>query len=184
MNRKDFFKRAAQACLACGGMALLSGQETKPQADQAEKERKAREFEKRFKEAYILTLMENMEKQLDEKTRVKLMEECGRSCARRSGIVKFAEKYKGDVKKFVETMSEKLGKENISIEGETVHWGYPRCLCELVAEGPARLPDVYCNCSVGWVLELFETLTGKPVKVELLQSVKRGAPTCQFLVRL
>ncbi len=184
MNRKDFFKRAAQACLACGGTVLLSGQETKPQADQSEKERKAREFEKRFKEAYILTLMENMEKQLDEKSRVKLMEECGRACGRRSGIAKFAEKYKGDVKKFVEAMSEKLGKENIFIENETVHWGYPRCLCELVAEGPARLPDVYCNCSVGWVLELFEAVAGKPVKVELLQSVKRGASTCQFLVRL
>lgn len=184
MNRKEFIRRAAQACVACSAMTLLSGQETQSQADQAERERKAREFEKRFKEAYILTLMENMEKQLDEKTRVKLMEECGRACARRSGIAKFAEKYKGDVKKFVDNMAEKLGQENISIEGDTIHWGYPRCFCELVAEGSTRLPDVYCHCSVGWVLEVFETVAGKPVKVELLQSVKRGAPSCQFLVRL
>jgi hypothetical protein len=81
-------------------------------------------------------------------------------------------------------MAEKLGQENVFIEGDMIHWGYPRCFCELVAEGPARLPYVYCHCSVGWVLEVFETVAGKPVKVELLQSVKRGAPTCQFLVRL
>ncbi len=46
---------------------LLSGQEAPSQTEQAEKERKAREFEKRFKEAYILTLMENMEKHLDKR---------------------------------------------------------------------------------------------------------------------
>lgn len=184
MNRKDFFRRAAQACVACGGMVLLNGQETSSEADKAAKERKAEELEKRFKEAYILTLMGNMEKQLDEKTRVKLMEECGRACARRGGIAKFAEAYKGEVKKFVETMAAKLGKENISFDGDMVHWGYPRCFCALVAEGPDRLPEIYCNCSAGWVLEVFETVVGKPLKVELVQSVKRGAPTCQFLVYL
>jgi len=183
MTRKEFFRRATQACLACSSMAFLNGQEAPSQTEKNEKERRAREFEKRFKEAYILTLMENMEKQLEEKTRVKLMEECGRACARRSGLAKFAEKYKGDIKKFVDIMAEKLGKENIFIEGDMIHWCYPRCFCELVAEGPVRLPDAYCNCSVGWVLEVFETVTGKPVKVELLQSVKRGAPSCQFLVR-
>ncbi len=112
------------------------------------------------------------------------MRDCGRACARRSGLAKFAEKYKGHIKEFVEIMAEKLGRQNIFIEGGAIHWGYPRCFCELVAEEPARLPGVYCHCSVGWVLEVFGTVAGKPVTVELLQSVKRGAPICQFLVHI
>lgn len=181
MKRDEFIKRTAQACLACGGMTFLYGQENRSQAD-LDKERKAREFEKRFKEAYVLTLMEALERRVDEKTRVELMEECGRACARRSGILGLAEKHKGDVKRFVAAMAERLGEENAFVEGDTVHWGYPRCFCELVAEGPDRLPDAYCHCSVGWVLEVFETVAAKPVKVELVQSVKRGAASCRFLV--
>ena len=184
MKRKQFFKSAARACLACAGATVLRGQETKPAADQAEKERKAREMEKRFKEEYLRTLMENMEKQLDEKTRTKLMEECGRACARRGPLYKQAQKYRGDVKSFVQDMAQLLGKENAVLDGDTVRWGYPRCFCELVAEGPDRLPASYCLCSVGWVLEMFETVAQKPVRVDLVQSVKRGASSCKFLVRL
>jgi len=184
VNRKAFFKKAAQACLAGGGTMLLKGQEAQTKTDKAGQERRAREFEKRFKEAYILTLMENMEKQLDEKTRTKLMEDCGRACARRGGMFKMAQECRGNVKKFIEISAGQLGKENVFLDGDTVHWGYPRCFCELVAEGPARLPGTYCRCSVGWVLEMFETVAQKPVKVDLVQSVKQGAPSCQFLVRL
>jgi len=184
MNRKQFFKSAARACLACAGASVLGGQEANPVAGQAEKERKAREMEKRFKEEYLRTLMENIEKELDEKTRTKLMEECGRACARRGPLFKQAQKYKGDVKSFVQDMAQLLGKENAVLDGDTVRWGYPRCFCELVADGPDRLPAAYCLCSVGWVLEMFETVAQKPVRVELVQSVKRGALSCKFLVRL
>jgi len=46
------------------------------------------------------------------------------------------------------------------------------------------LPASYCLCSVGWVLEMFEIVAQKPVRVDLVQSVKRGASSCKFLVRL
>lgn len=184
MKRKQFLKNAARACLACAGAAVLSAQETKPAAGQAANEQKAREMEKRFKEEYLRTLMENMEKQLDEKTRTKLMTECGRACARRGPLYKQAQKYKGDVKSFVQDMAPLLGEKNAVMDGNTVRWGYRGCYCELVAEGPDRLPASYCLCSVGWVLEMFETVAQKPVKVELVQSIKQGASSCKFLVRL
>jgi hypothetical protein len=185
MKRNDFIKSAAGACLACAGGSFMGGQEPKLQADKSEQERRAREFEKRFKEEYVRTLMENMEKRLDEKTRVELMNECGRACARRGGLYKMALDSRGDIKKFVQTSAERLGKDNVFFQDETtVHWSYPRCYCELVAEGPARLPDTYCHCSVGWVLEMFETVLKKPVKVDLIQSIKRGGSSCVFKVRL
>ena len=53
-----------------------------------------------------------------------------------------------------------------------------------VASGPDRLPDTYCNCSRGWLLEVFENITGKPASVELLSSIRRGGADCRFVVRL
>ncbi len=186
MRRKEFFRTAALGCLACGGMWIPSGADTPsaPGLQTSEGEAAAREHERRFKQAYLLTLMENMEKQLDEKTRTSLMESCGRACARRGGLLKTAEACRGDVRKFVAAFAKLVGEEMAFIEGETVHWGYPRCFCELVADGPDRLPETYCRCSVGWVKEMFEIVTEKPVEVELVQSVKRGAPTCRFLIRI
>jgi predicted hydrocarbon binding protein len=46
------------------------------------------------------------------------------------------------------------------------------------------LPASYCLCSAGWVQEMFETVTGRPVHVELIRSIKGGAPDCRFVVRL
>jgi predicted hydrocarbon binding protein len=47
-----------------------------------------------------------------------------------------------------------------------------------------QLPASYCLCSAGWVQEMFETVTGRPVHVELIRSIKGGAPDCRFVVRL
>ncbi len=61
---------------------------------------------------------------------------------------------------------------------------YSQCNCELVADGPDRLPDMYCACSAGWIKEMFETVTGKTVQVERHQTVKTGADSCKFTVRV
>lgn len=183
MERKEFLMRTAQLCLACGGGAFLAGQETKPEGDPGEKAKKAREAEMRFREAYVLTLMQNLERQLDEPSRVKLMEDCGRACARRSGILALAKKYEGNIRGFIESMAGTLGKDNLGIDGDAIRWGYSRCYCELVADGSTLLPRTYCFCSVGWVREVFDTLAQKPVRIELVQSIKQGAPSCRFVIR-
>jgi len=183
MKRKEFCKTAAGACLACAGGTLLAGQEVKPPVDPAELEKRQREMEERFKQAYVLTLMENLEKSVDEPARIRVMNDCGRACARRGGLFKLAEEAKGDLKAFLAGMSGVLGEGNARlIDEKTVHWSYPRCFCELVAAGPQRLPAVFCQCSVGWVMEIFQTVLGRPAKVDLVQSIKTGAPSCVFRV--
>lgn len=169
--------------LASGWMMLLKGKRTLAQANEKKSGQKAKDPNQKFKEDWITSLMQKLDSQLDEQTRVKLMESCGRDCARR-GAIRLAESCKGDVEKLVKTLAEYLGKENSYIEGSVIHLGYSKCLCDLVAEGPERLSDTYCICSRGWVLEMFETAAQKPVKVELLQSIKRGHPSCKFLIKL
>jgi predicted hydrocarbon binding protein len=137
----------------------------------------------KFKEKWITSLMKNLEGQVDEKTRAMLMLSCGRDCARR-GAIKIANKYKGRVKEMVEALAKYPTVEASYKAENTVHLVYKRCLCELVAKGPSRLPDTYCICSVGWIMEMFETAGGKPVKVEILKTIKRGGASCEFIIRL
>ena len=139
--------------------------------------------EKKFKEAWISSLMRAMEEQLGEQARSQLMESCGRACAGRSSVMKTARACKGDVGKLVKVLAGLLG-EGTTLSGNIVQLTYPKCYCELVADGPDRLPDVYCHCSEGWVKEIFETAAQKKVRVETLQTIKRGAGSCRFRITL
>lgn len=184
MNRKEFLRRACKVGIACGGSMFLQGRELPARQSQPAQNPNRADLESKFKEQWVVTLMENMEKNLDQSVRLNLMGQCGRACARRGGLFATAQSCRGDVAKFVQLAGGRISKDLCYIEGDVIHWGYPRCFCELVAAGPARLPESYCYCSIGWVEEMFETVSGKPVRVELLQSVKRGARDCRFLVRI
>ena len=164
-------------------MLLIKGNNSFAQSVGEKSNQEPQDPHKKFKDNWITSLMKNLEKQFDEKTRTKLMESCGRDCARR-GAIQLAESCKGNIEKMVKTLAEGQGKENAYIKRDVVHVNLNKCHCELVAEGPDKLPDTYCYCSRGWFLEMFETAAEKPVKVELLQSIKRGASSCKFIVRL
>jgi predicted hydrocarbon binding protein len=183
MKRKEFLKKMLGMGLASGSMLLLERRKTMAQSGDKKSGAKAKDKSQRFKEAWIITLLKNMDEQFDEKTRAKMMESCGRDCARRDSI-QMAESSKGDVGKLVRSLAKFLGDKNCYLEDDIVHLEYGKCYCELVAEGPERLSDTYCFCSRGWVLEMFETAAQKPVKVELLQSIKRGASSCKFLIKV
>jgi hypothetical protein len=61
---------------------------------------------------------------------------------------------------------------------------YPTCYCPLASEIKEALSPTYCNCSAGWLKEMYETVTVKPVKVEVLETIKRGGQACRFNVIL
>jgi predicted hydrocarbon binding protein len=179
MNRKQFLHGTLQWGLAAETAALFPFTGGKPQMAQEDQRSK----ELRFRDAWVATLMQVMEKDLDEPVRSGLMESCGRSCARRSPMMKTAQSCKGDVGKLVKALAGILG-EGSTMTGNIIQLRYPKCYCELVADGPDRLPDVYCHCSEGWVKEMFETAAQKEVQVETIQTIKRGADSCKFRITI
>jgi predicted hydrocarbon binding protein len=135
------------------------------------------------KNEWIITFMKNLNAHCDEETRTQLMLSCGRDCARHASIT-LAETSKGDVDKFISKLAKIIGKENCYRESDSVHLTYNKCLCKMVSKEPEKLSDTYCICSKGWLLEMFETAAQKPVQVEILQTIKRGHPSCKFIVKL
>ena len=139
---------------------------------------------KEFAQEWVKNLIENLDARLDEKTKTELMESCGRACAR-GGPAQAARECQGDLAQWLATLTKwHGGEEHVQKDGDVVRLVCAECLCPLVKDGPARLPDMYCNCSLGWMREVFEIVTGQPVEVELNESIKRGDERCRFTIQL
>ena len=133
---------------------------------------------------WIKTLMEGLDAQIDEKTRAEVLEKCGRACIPRSFIAKAKACKKGakDTDEFLDN----LGKvwKHLHRDGDNLYIVYEKCYCPLVKAYKGELSPSFCNCSRGWIKELFESALDKPVRVELEKSIKKGDDLCKFKVRL
>lgn len=139
--------------------------------------------QKEFREKWVESLIENLETEFDERSRIKLMEECGRDCAK-SHAIQLAKSNRKNLNGFLSGLGGWIGEQNIIRRGKSIHVQYSRCFCPLVSEGPDRLPKTYCYCSLGWLKEMFETVLEAEVAAELVQSIKQGAASCKFVIRL
>ena len=133
---------------------------------------------------WIRALTESLDTQLDEKTKEKILENCGRNCIPSS----FIEKAKALKKNAKDTddFLDKLGKKwkHLQRNGNNVYVVYEKCYCPLVKDYPEKLSPTFCNCSKGWIKELFESVLEKPITVELEKSIKQGDKICKFNVHL
>jgi predicted hydrocarbon binding protein len=179
MNRKQFL--GAFLCAGAGAGRLQAG-------DRAEETGVAPpltpcEEKVDFAHGWITRFMESLDAEVPPPDRIALLEARGRSCAR-GGAVAAAKQCEGDVDKLVSTIAGWSGASEMRREGNRVRVAFTRCACPMVAEVKAPLSPTYCHCSVGWIKEMFETVSGGPVTVEVLETVKRGGTACRFDLRL
>jgi len=136
-------------------------------------------------EGWVSCLIAGLDQYVDEGTRAKVLEQCGRQCQSQS----FVEKARSIYQKWKD-MDEFLGKfgeiyEHLHREGNNVYIVYPECYCSFVNKIPSRqLSATYCNCSRGWAKELFEGALGRPVEVVMEKSVVKGDDQCKFRIIL
>ena len=136
-------------------------------------------------EKWITNLIDGLNENVDEKTIVKMLEQCGRQCQSQSFIKKAKEIYKKS--KNADDFLEKLGRvyKHLHREGDKVYLMYPKCYCSQVNKIPkGKLSGIYCNCSRGWAKALFEGAIGRPVEVIMEKSIINGDNQCKFRVIL
>jgi predicted hydrocarbon binding protein len=133
---------------------------------------------------WIKSLMDGLDNQVDEQTRTAILENCGRNCIPRS----FIDRVKAQCKNTedLDALLDDMGQiwSHVHKEGDHLSVVYDKCYCPLVKAYPDKLSPSFCTCSRGWVKELFESVMGRPVEVQLEQSVRQGDPICKFSVRL
>lgn len=183
MNRKEFITRSLGtgccALMAFKAADTATGTESGSKIDDEDPE-------KIFVQNWLTDLLDTIESELDEATAIRLIEGCGRGCFRRHQFKQdLAEEGKGDVDRLIEAL-----KKNFEIwrEGDEVHIRYGAvssgCYCPAAKYRPPKPDDLHCECSRSSHQTIWETALGWPFKVDILESVRRGNPTCHFLVHL
>ena len=209
MNRKQFFKHSLLAGLGCCGAALgfakTTGNPEKPAASLAgDLTRRIREGAKspdwrKMEEAVVKfrAMMDHMDVLIDEETKIKLLNACGRSCFINAfGVASQRKPSPEQAEAYLKALAQ--GGIEVRREKETVTifycWGTKQnpyglsmkegfCMCPIVESGAPGMPKSYCNCSAGYVKEALERATGKSViKVDVLESILQGGKDCRFKV--
>ncbi len=175
MDRKSFLQRTfgAGALAACGLAMPARAGETEKTGDP----------DAAFRESWVKNFLKNLDASMNPMERDAFMAANGRDCARRSAI-RLAESCKGDMAGFAEKLGGWVGKENVQLDDGKVILIYKECYCPMVSKIQERLSDTWCECSRGWVVQMFETVAGRPLNVTILSSIKRGDPVCRFEVEV
>lgn len=178
MNRKEFF--AAGAGLGCCALAVLGGK-----AGAAETAA-APDPDKEFVTNWLTDLFEAMDGELTPEMKVKIMAGAGRGCFRRHSFkTDIARDGKGNLENLI-----KAYQKNFEVwrDGDVVHVRYgaevKQCYCPAAKFHPVRPHDMHCECTRATHQAIFETALERPVKVEVVESVRRGGKTCHFIAHI
>lgn len=133
--------------------------------------------------------MNRLEKEVGKKSAIKIVQSCGRMCC---GItsrkrVKQIKSQSKSIKELIDNLNKiGLGGHRLKLKDDkTITGGYNRCYCGQVKQTQEPFTSLtYCYCSTGWYQQLFETALGRPVEVEILQSIICGAKTCEFVIHI
>src|SRR5512136_3036398 len=198
IGRKEFLATLGKGgaglcmCAAAAGMrAAFAGQTAAVKPGDKTVERAAKRME--FVDGWVRRFFAALDKTVDEATRRKLMAANGRACfAAYAGPQK---KTAGPdaLEKFKAWIAQQGKARGYSIEGNVVSFEFvgsaetgqasPEnvCLCPTAeAQKAGEISPTFCHCSVGYVQEMHERMLGRPVEVELVDSVLRGGKRCKF----
>jgi predicted hydrocarbon binding protein len=189
MKRNDFFKTCGAGICGCGVLGSLSSlapaavraDSTDAPAAAAADDHEQLKGELAGARERFAKLLSIMGEQLDDATRGRILQALGRECARDYGPL--FNRYRGDLQGFLAKIktawvertdyNEKTGI--LSLVGKPAP-----CACPLVKAG--RTPAEFCDCTLGWQQAAFSTVLGKPVSVEITESVLRGGSRCSFRI--
>jgi predicted hydrocarbon binding protein len=185
MKRNEFFKTCGAGICGCGLLGLLA-----PLAARAEDTAAAAAVPQDYEllkqqlegaRERFARLLSVMGEQLDDATRGKVLQGLGRECAKDYGA--FFNKYRGNLQGFLDKIKTAWVERTEYDEktGMLLVVGKPApCACPLVRMG--RTPAGFCDCSRGWTQAAYSTVLGKPVTVEIEESVLRGGSRCSFRI--
>ena len=202
IDRKQFLKQSAALSGCCGlGLAGAVGlvEVASPVAAQpAAGSPGVTPLEARVKQGQqvIVRLIGQLDRQLDAGQQTSIMEACGRLCQQGShppGPKPTAEQ----AKQFLAGITKYVGADNVQETGAgtVVHFVFKQnpeglktadgyCLCPIFEDAPKGISPTYCQCSVGYMKQMFEGATGRTAQVELTDSVLHGGKQCSFVVTL
>lgn len=124
--------------------------------------------------------------EMEPEIQARVLRNCGRRCAE-TGVLDWYRRRFQDAGEdldrfFAETSTPGQVEGRVVEPGREYELIFPRCLCDLCAEGGVRSACI-CECSRQSVLFVMEDLCpGMPVRVEKIATIREGAPQCRFRI--
>lgn len=146
----------------------------------------------RSKAGFIKKLMDRLLAKHSKRVSNKVMLECGYMM--RDGVSRCINDHRikatkdlytksKDLEDFIERYNKHSGGK-LELKANAIMATYNRCFCGSVSGTKEKIPLTYCYCGAGWYKRLFEEVLGKPVRVEVLQSIISGAEKCELRIHI
>ena len=140
------------------------------------------EIPKKFLAGWLETLLESINKNLDEEQRKIILQETGDYCAQANASALFHQikTQSNDIKELIKILNDRLkGTKWELTDKNKLKVVYEKCYCPIINSGMHN-SSVQCDCSIGWLKKNLEILFNKDVDVELKESILRGKKQCVF----
>jgi hypothetical protein len=149
MDRSQFLCSSLGVVCASAGALVLPAKASAETAPACDEQLKKEKGDREFIEHWLEDLLGTMSSELDEPTRIKLIEGCGRGCFRRHQFkVDLARRAEGSLDKLIAAYQDNFEAWR---EGDVVHIRYgavsKRCYCPVVRSLPAKPNDLHCECT-------------------------------------
>ncbi len=185
MNRKEFLRKSLGVGLGSGALVVLNRGGAALEAATPEEEVAQLKGQKEFIENWLTDLLNTMDDKLDEKTAIALIEGCGRGCYRRHQFKKdIAKAGEGNLENLMAAYRKVFG--NVEKDGNVVHIQFNSrqhgCFCPVLRDKPSKLNALHCHCHKATHESIFQAAMGRPYKVEIVESIRRGGEQCHFKI--
>jgi predicted ArsR family transcriptional regulator len=181
IKRREFLKRGCATCACLCGIAssLATAGENKPEA--AEKEKNNLMYE------WTAKLLTGIDKRVDKKVIKEILKECSAAHYKDLDMDKLIEPYKGNAEAFLKFLSERWGwKTEYDKKGGIIMIDENKsyCACPFVDNKNRMKSSVLCYCSEGFGERMFSKVSGRPVRVEVTESILKGNKSCKYKVTI
>ena len=132
---------------------------------------------------WINTLLSEVSN-LDIDQGIEVLHACGRDCSKTNALLKGAINIRNRFadNEDTETIFQAFKKQycnsyKLSKDDNKITLVFEECTCPLVKNGVSN--PYLCNCTIGYSMQIFETLFKRPVDVRLIKSVLNGDNICK-----
>lgn len=131
---------------------------------------------------WIKELLKNLDENLEEKTRIRIMEACGEKCP----FTHLPDERLLDIKKvskdefdFLEKLSQQW---RVRIEDNNIYVVFDKCYCPLINKDIKGASKTLCYCTQGNIKKKFRLGLGRDVNVLMEKTILAGDSECRFKV--
>lgn len=133
----------------------------------------------------VLSELSDSEEVIGKRILSKCGQECSKSCGSFENALKVRNnaKDKNDIDELFNSFKEKFyNTPRLSKEGRVITLIYEECGCPMVEEGIKN--SFLCNCTVGYTRQIYETLFGRSVEINLESSMLKGDKICKQIIKI